>query len=233
MARTPNTTSRTEHVYDELRLDLLDGRIQPGERLKLPALAERFGLSMTVIREALTRLAEQGLVTVSPKRGFSVMPLSADDLEDLTYVRTQLETLTLRASVERGGLDWEAGVVGTLHALNRTIQVREDGTFNADWFACHRAFHHALLAGCGSPRLLAITAAERDRAELYRAWSRSLAHDTTRDVQAEHEQIAALALDRATGAAMAALAAHIERASAVLLGYIREHPAAPGQVSYR
>lgn len=222
MARTHNTSSRTEHVFDQLRLDLLDGRILPGERLKLPALAERFGLSMTVIREALTRLAEQGLVVVNPQRGFSAMPLSAGDLEDLTYVRVELETLTLRASIERGKLDWETGVVGALHALNRTPQGHEDGTFNVDWFACHRAFHHALLAGCGSPRLLAITAAERDRAELYRAWATSLAHDTARNIRAEHEEIAALSLDRDADAAATALAAHIRRTSAVLLDYIRE-----------
>ena len=64
-------------MFDSLRSDLLEGRIQPGERLKLPALTERFEVSMTVIREALTRLAEQGLVTVNPQRGFSVMMLSA------------------------------------------------------------------------------------------------------------------------------------------------------------
>lgn len=233
MARTPNTTSRTEHVFEELRLDLLDGRIQPGERLKLPPLVERFGLSMTVIREALTRLAEQGLVTVSPKRGFSVMPLSAADLEDLTYVRVKLETLTLRASIERGGMAWETGVVGGLHALNRTVQVNEDGTFRPDWFACHRSFHHALLAGCGSPRLLTITAAERDKAELYRAWSRSLANDTGRDLQAEHAEIASLALDRDADAAAAALAAHIQRSSDALLGYITEQAGEAPVAIYR
>jgi DNA-binding GntR family transcriptional regulator len=219
MARTPNASPLAEQVFETLRSDLLDGRIQPGERLKLPALTGRFGVSLTVIREALTRLAEQGLVTANPKRGFSVMTLSADNLVDLTYVRVQLETLTLRASIERGGLDWETGVVGRLYALGRTPQLCDDGTFNAEWFLSHRAFHESLLAGCGSPRLLAITAAERDRAELYRAWSLSLAADTQRRVRAEHKKIADLALARDADGAAAALTAHIERTTTALLDY--------------
>ena len=211
-------------MFDSLRSDLLEGRIQPGERLKLPALTERFEVSMTVIREALTRLAEQGLVTVNPQRGFSVMTLSLDDLADLTYVRVHLETLTLRASIERGGLDWETGVVGELHALGRIHHVLDDGTFNAEWARRHRAFHQSLLAGCGSPRLLCITSAERERAELYRAWSVSLAQDTERDIKAEHKEIADRALDRDADGAVAALTAHLERTTAVLADYARQHP---------
>lgn len=224
MPRTANTPSRTDFVFDSLRTDLLDGRFSPGERLKLPALSERFELSMTVIREALTRLAEQGLVVSNPKRGFSAMPLSVDDLLDLTEARIQLETLTFRLSIERGGIEWETGVVGSLHALNRTPQTHDDGSFNVEWFSCHRAYHQALLEGCGSRRLLEITAKERDRAELYRAWTRSLAHDDDRDVPAEHERIAQLALARDVPGATAALADHIQRTSDVLVEFAREVP---------
>ena len=219
MSRTPKTSSRTDVVYEALRSDLLDGRIRPGERLKLPALSERFGLSMTVIREALTRLAEQGMVVVNPARGYSAVELSVADLNDLTYVRIQLETLTLRASIERGDVAWESGVVAALHTLNRTPNLHQDGTFNAEWFGCHREFHHALLAGCESPRLLAIADAERDRAELYRAWTRSLTHRLERDVRAEHEGIAAAALARDSDGATAALAAHIQKTTDLLLAY--------------
>jgi DNA-binding GntR family transcriptional regulator len=219
MARTPQTSSRTDVVYEALRSDLLDGRIGPGERLKLPSLSERFGLSMTVIREALTRLAEQGMVAVTPQRGYRAMELSVADLKDLTYVRIELETLTLRASIERGDLAWEGTVVAALHALNKTPSVHQDGTFNVEWFGHHRAFHHCLLAGCGSPRLLGIADAERDRAELYRAWTRSLAHHVERDVRAEHEDIAERALARDAEGAATALSAHIQKTTDLLLAY--------------
>lgn len=213
------TASRTTHVFEALRSDLLEGRIAPGERLKLPALVERFELSMTVIREALTRLAEQGLVISNPKRGFSVMPLSIDDLKDLTHARLRLEVMTLRDSIEHGGIDWETALVGRHHALNRTPRISPDGSLNPVWLQAHRAFHHALGSGCGSARLIAITTALRDSAELYRAWSHTLANDTGRDVAAEHNLIVMNALARDSAAAGGALTTHIERTTAVLMRY--------------
>ncbi|MDQ1491526.1 MAG: hypothetical protein QOJ23_4040, partial [Actinomycetota bacterium] len=71
-------TTRTEEVYDELRRELLDlnGGLEPGQRLKLVDLAQRFDASLSVIREALTRLAGQGLLVATPQRGFSVRELS-------------------------------------------------------------------------------------------------------------------------------------------------------------
>lgn len=211
--------SRTEYVFEQLRSDLLEGRIAPAARLKLPALADRFAVSMTVVREALTRLAEQGLVIANPKRGFSVMPLSVDDLRDLTRARVLLEVMTLRDSVETAGIDWETAVVGSHHALSRTPQFLEDGTLSSRWLQAHRTFHGALGSGCGSMRLIAIASALRDSAELYRAWSHTLAHDTGRDVAAEHDLIVAKAIARDGEAAAQALTTHIERTSGVLLEY--------------
>lgn len=209
--------SRTEAVFETLRADLIEGRIEPGERLKLPALVERFGVSMTVVREALTRLAEQRMVLAVPNRGFRVMPLSAEDLKDLTHVRLRLETMALRDSIERGALVWETGVVAAHHALNRTPYLDDKGGLNVAKMSAHRDFHHALGSGCGSPRLIELADNLRDSAELYRAWARSIAHDDERDVTAEHDQIARAALARDADAASAALRDHIERSTAALL----------------
>jgi DNA-binding GntR family transcriptional regulator len=211
--------SRAEAVFEALRADLVDGRIEPGERLKLPALVERFGVSMTVVREALTRLAEQRMVIAVPNRGFSVMPLSVEDLRDLTHVRLRLETMALRDSIERGALSWETAVVAAHHALNRTPYVDDKGDLNAAKMLAHRDFHHALGSGCGSPRLIELVDNLRDSAELYRAWARSIAHDHERDVTAEHDEIARAALAHDADAAVAALRDHIERSTAALLRY--------------
>lgn len=214
--------SRTEHVFESLRFDLLESRIMPGERLKLVELADRFGISQTVVREALTRLAEQGLVLANPKRGFVVMPLSVDDLVDLTGVRVRLETLTLRDSIENGDLPWETAVVAAHHALDRTPLISEDPTSASTWRQCHRAFHHALCAGCGSPRLEDLVTKLRDSAELYRIWSGSLGHDTTRDVPAEHRAIMVAALARDADVACKLLAEHITRTTSALLAVAQQ-----------
>jgi len=207
VARTKSgDQSRAGAVFETLR-----------ERLKLPALVERFGVSMTVVREALTRLAEQHMVVAVPNRGFSVIPLSVEDLKDLTHVRLRLETMVLRDSIERGALSWETGVVAAHHTLNRTPLLDDKGELNAAKMSAHRDFHHALGSGCGSPRLIELVDNLRDSAELYRAWARSIAHDYERDVQAEHDEIVRAALARDADAASAALRDHIERSTAALV----------------
>ena len=72
----------SEQLYASIRADILAGRARPGERLRLAALAERHGVSLSVVREALTRLSGPGerLVSATPQLGFSVTPLSVDEL---------------------------------------------------------------------------------------------------------------------------------------------------------
>jgi DNA-binding GntR family transcriptional regulator len=214
--------TRTEDVYAQLRTEILNGGFEPGHRLKLVALGERFGVSLSVVREALTRLAEQGMVVLSPQRGFSVVPLSIDDLSDLTCVRIQVECLALRDAIESGDVAWEAEIVSSHYAMERTPMRNDDGSPNEQWASCHRAFHQALLSACGSPRLRSIADALRESADLYRTWSGSLAGDTTRDPVAEHRRLKDLCLSRDPEAAAMALAVHIERASAVLFNWVAE-----------
>jgi len=217
------STTRTEEVFDGIRGELLNGQLVPGERLKLVALAARFGVSVSVVREALTRLAEQGLVVANPQRGFSVMALSVDDLSDLTDTRIKVESLALREAVARGGLDWEAAVVSAFHTLDRTPVNAPDGRLNEDWPIAHRAFHQALISGSKSPRLAAIVTSLRDCAELYRRWYWALTEDQRRDIAKEHRQLRDLALAREADAAAEALAEHIDRAPRKLIAYAREH----------
>lgn len=220
---TKPTASRTEEVFETLRADLLGGRFEPGQRMKSQELSTRFGVSMSVVREALTRLAEQGLLVSTPQRGFTVRPLSVDDLADLTKVRVQIESLALRQSFELGDISWETSVLGTHHALERTPVILEDGSYNEGWTLAHRDFHRALLAGCGSPRLEAIATSLRDSAELYRRWYWALTDDHQRDIAGEHRRLKDFALDRDTDQAVALLGAHIERAPQALIAYAQEN----------
>jgi DNA-binding GntR family transcriptional regulator len=217
------SATRAEEVFEGIRRELLNGRLTPGQRLKLAILADRFGVSLSVVREALTRLAEQGLIVASPQRGFSVMPLSVDDLSDLTRTRIQVESLALRQAIARGGLEWEAAVVSTCHTLDRTPVSAADGAFNEQWPAVHRAFHQALVSGCESQRLEAIVTALRDSAELYRRWYWALTEDQVRNLAEEHRQLRDHALNRDADAAVAALEEHIGRAPHKLIAYAREH----------
>ena len=221
--------TRTSSVYETLRADLLTGRVEPGAKLRLAALGSRFEVSLSVVREALTRLAEQGLVVANPNRGFSVVSLSLDDLVDLTHTRIDIEALAVRRSVEQGSLEWETALVAAHHHLAGTPITDPRGGVNDAWIDSHRRFHRALLAGCGSSRLEAIATGLRDSAELYRIWSRSIAHDEDRDVACEHRRLTELALARDVEGTAEALAAHIQRTTDALLRYTGSSPAPTDQ----
>jgi DNA-binding GntR family transcriptional regulator len=146
-------STRTDEVYQVLHKDLLNGRIAPGERLRLVELSARFGVSQSVTREALVRLAETGLVVATPQRGFRVRDLSVQDIEALTEARVQIELVTLQFAIERGDIHWETSVVASHHLLEKTSVESADGRFNEEWAQRHRAFHRALLSGCANPHL--------------------------------------------------------------------------------
>jgi DNA-binding GntR family transcriptional regulator len=208
----------TTRAYESLRRDILGGRLEPGSALRIGPLAREREVSMSVVREALTRLSEQGLVVALPNQGFRVVPLSAADLADLTELRVNLETVALRRSLDRGTLEWEGEVVSAHHVLAST-EMFEDGTHivGEAWAAAHSRFHATLIEACGSPRLLGVVRTLSDSAEIYRQWSIEPALAAGRDIAAEHRELMELATSRRADEAAAALKAHFERTTAVLL----------------
>ena len=100
-----------EQVYQKVRAEILTGKLRPGQRLRLASLKADHGVSLSVVREALTRLAEQKLLRLQPQLGFEVASLSVPDLLDLTAARVAIEGLAVRQAIERGDVAWEAKLV--------------------------------------------------------------------------------------------------------------------------
>lgn len=213
--------SKTRHgqVYLSLRSDILSGRVRPGEKLPFAALSERYGFSVGVIREALSRLVEQGLVDNLPQQGFRVASVSRENLIHLTQARCELESLTLRHSIAEGDVNWKSEVVATLFRLNNTPQMDPDDPtiLNEDWVEVHSAFHEVILAGCENPRLTDICTQLRDAAELYRNWSVRLGDQKKRNIPAEHTAIANAVTDGNAELATKLLSDHISLTSQLLL----------------
>ncbi|MFC8452100.1 GntR family transcriptional regulator [Kitasatospora sp. NPDC057223] len=214
-------TTRAGAVYTQIREEIFQGGLQPGQRLRLVELAQRFAVSQSVVREALTRLAEQGLVSAAPQQGFSVVALSAGHLDELTEARIEIEALVLRRAVERGDIKWEAAAVAAHHHLASTPISLPGGGLNGEWFAVHEVFHQTLLSGCRNDRLLAVAMSLRDAATLYRRWSRPIGHDYDRDVACEHRKLLDAVLARDATAAADLLVQHIDRTTASLRAVIR------------
>jgi DNA-binding GntR family transcriptional regulator len=217
--------TRSMLVYERLRKDIFDGVLPPGTRLRSVELAERFSVSQAVLREALTRLAEQGLAVSVPQQGFRVRSVDLADLDELTEARIDVEGLVLRRAIARGDIRWESSLIAAHHTLTHTAAVTEAGKVNEAWVAAHEAFHRGMLEGCGNARLLAVVTSLRDAASLYRVWSRTVGHDDQRDIRLEHRQLLDAVLARDEPAAVRLLMQHIQRTTDAL----RESLARPAE----
>ena len=205
-------------MYRRLRSDILNGHLEAGSRLGIEFLSTRYGVSGSVVREALPRLVGQGLAVSLPQQGFRVISVSVEDLRHLTEARVAIETQVLRQSILSGSVEWESQGVGSHHNLKRTPYTADDGDISEEWTAAHMSFHRALLAGCANPRLISIAEMLRETASVYQCWSRKPGEERHRDIAAEHAELCELALDRDASRAVEALATHIQLTTQLILG---------------
>ncbi|AGZ41318.1 GntR family transcriptional regulator [Actinoplanes friuliensis DSM 7358] len=210
-------TMLSTQVYAELRDAILRGDFAPGDALKPQELAHRHGVSLAVVREALTRLVGDGLADRLVNRGFAV-PLQSDQRwQDIAEARRTVEPVMLRMAIDRGDLDWEARVRAAHHRLARTppLQPGEGPHVSAEWSRAHHDFHRALLEGCGNPVLLETFDRLWLASELSRRWSG--AGNPHRDYLEEHRLLEEAALARDAGAAAGLLERHVTRTAAALV----------------
>jgi DNA-binding GntR family transcriptional regulator len=233
MPRDAPGGSLTQSAYERLRADVLACRLRPGERLRISDLCGRLATGLSPVREALSRLAAEGLLVAEPQRGFRVAPISAEELRDLTAVRIEIEGMCLRRAIAAGDVAWEERVVAAHHRLSRT-PLREDGDegrVGEAFAAAHTAFHRALVESCDSPWLLRLREVLYAQGERYRRLSVPLAR-RPRDLAREHRDIMEATLARDADRAAALLARHMELTAAILLeAEAAGKPAAGGEAS--
>ncbi len=211
--------SMTQDVYERLRADILACRMIPGSKLRISELCLSLGgVSLGAVREALSRLAADGLVMSEPQRGFTVAPVSARDLEHLTAARIKVEEWCLRASIVRGGVRWEAAIAAAFRKLAQTpYHAAGDPALLSDaWVTAHGAFHASLVAAADNSWLLRIREHLYQQSERYRRLSVP-AEPQPRDVESEHAAIMKAALARDADVAAAALAEHLRLTTSILL----------------
>jgi DNA-binding GntR family transcriptional regulator len=189
----------------------MDCRLEPQKKLRLKELTARYGYSAAPLREALSRLVSEKLVVAEEQRGFFVSDVSLNDLIDLTFVRQNIETIALRASIENGDSAWEGNVVGLFHRLSHTPATSGDdpNAHSVEWRDLHKEFHRALVSECGSPRLLAIRDLLFDEADRYRRLSVSRGPDL-RDIESEHKAIFDAVIARDADLACQLMGKHIQ-----------------------
>lgn len=202
-------------AYARLRMQILRGEQVPGQRLKLDGLSEQLRVSINTLREILRRLVSEGLVEAVENKGFTVAPVSAGELREITEVRCLLECEALGRSINNGDLDWEARVIAAHYKLKRfEREMLDHDVSRAEvWEEHNHGLHDALISACNSPKLLSFQRAIYDQSLRYRMIAIRLSGSTIKESSAEHERLVKLSLDRSRDQAVALLRAHILRAA--------------------
>ncbi len=202
-----------EFAYEVMRQDILRGALPPGERLRVEVLKETYKVGASTLREALTLLVGEALVTAEGQRGFRVAPISLDDFQDAIRVRKLVEIEALRDSIRAGDDDWEAGVVAAFHRLSKVeeqIKNEDAKALSGEWEERNRAFHEALIGASRSRWLSHFIDLLHQQSERYRRIALA-GKAIKRDVHAEHEAIKDAALRRDVDEACRLSEQHIDR----------------------
>src|SRR3990170_2629772 len=146
MATALTGVNLNEQVYEELRTRVLTRRHAPGEKISLHVLAEELGVSRSPVHHALTRLVSEGLLTVRPRRGYYVTPVTAQAVAEGYEVRLALELLAAERTV--GTLDDAA-----LQAFERFLEATAAAISHEQWDSANAAFHEYQIDLAGNELL--------------------------------------------------------------------------------
>jgi DNA-binding GntR family transcriptional regulator len=202
MSRADSLTAR---VTERLRRAILDAEFELGEALSEDKLATALEVSRTPVREALTALAQQGLIEIRPQRGSFVFLPSAVDLAQLCEFRQFIEVQALRACFG----DRRREVLVRLRAASREMEAARRAGDLLRSARADAAFHDALLDHCMNHYLVDAYRLASGKVAALRAHNSSLAANKV--ANAEHQAIIAAIASDDRGAAEALLTEHILR----------------------
>lgn len=213
-----------EFAYEAIREDILSGALAPGEKLRVEVLKEHYQVGSSTLREALTLLVADALVTAEGQRGFRVTPISLADIRDITNLRKMLETQALRSSIAHGGDDWEAALVAAWHRLTKVEERIYDDPqgLSGEWEDRNEAFHDALIAACDSHWLMHFRGILYHQSERYRRIALA-GRVVARNVHEEHRAIFEATLARDADAACRFTEDHIDRTLEALSRMFQEN----------
>lgn len=221
---TNRPLTRAEWVDGQLRAAILNGDLEPGEKLRTEELAERWSVSPTPLRETYQRLAAEGLVELVPQRGARVADVSMDDALEIYDLRQLLEPYALRLSLEEIDDGLRERIRETFGPLRARLE-NHDGDLAA-LEAVHREFHMTLLSRCGSAWLLRIIRILQDHSVRYRLLSIE-PRGGLDEVLVEHEELLAACLAGELDVAAQRLHDHLQLTIDSLAGEITDLDPSP------
>jgi GntR family transcriptional regulator, carbon starvation induced regulator len=213
MDTRPGRSASAQHrAYESIREDLLAGDFEPGEKLRIDDVSDRYGVGLSPMREALSRLSESGLIVALPQRGYRVASISGGEYADLVDMRLRLEPDALRDSIANGDIDWEARVAAGYQRLASVQRNMKNGSADGirSWAQEDRHFHAALISNCASPWMLNFCRTVHEQTARYHRTRILEGIAPAKNTEDEHRALMLAALDRDG-----------ERAASLLIDHIR------------
>jgi DNA-binding GntR family transcriptional regulator len=200
-----------QHALEWLRRAIVSGELRPRQRVNQEDVAERIGLSVAPVREALRALEQEGQVTYLPRRGYFVTELRMADLEEIYALRRVLEERAAREALPALG----PPAVARIEAAAADCAAAATAGDVAGELAANRRFHFAILEAPRNPHAMRIIRVLWDSTEAYRALYYNSPEERGRSLEA-HERILAALRARDPDTLVAELDAHRDRALVVL-----------------
>jgi len=173
--------SAADIVYEALRKAIIEGDLAEGENLRQDQIASMFNTSRIPVREALSRLEQNGLITTQRYKGAVVAGLSIEEIEEIFEFRALIEAEVIRIAVPN--------LTGkTLDAARRHCQAFDSEANSAMWGEINRNFHYSLYEAARRPYYLQIVRASLDRIDRYLRAQLTLTNGMSR-ARREHKGI--------------------------------------------
>jgi DNA-binding GntR family transcriptional regulator len=202
----------TSRALEALRVAIVDGRLEAGERYAVAQLAERFGVSRTPVREALLVLERQGVVRFERNRGVRVLETTAHDLEEVFALRLLLEVPATRRACALLRREDLTALERELKAMERLAGEEDEAAFMAH----DKRFHEIILRASGNRRLTTIVSQLRDLVRFRGASTVGRSRDL-QAILAEHVVILDALRAGDADAAAEAMRAHLVETGRLLL----------------
>lgn len=209
--------SVSEEIYAGIKRALIEGDLEPGQRISEPELALRFRTSRSPIREALARLEHEGFVERTPNGRVRVVALDVEDLEQLYVLRANIEGLAaLLATPRLRTIDLER-MTEHVDEMERCVKKRDA----AGAIAAGQQFHDVIMRECGNRPVVEVLEGLRARISRFRSVVASF-REYDPDRVAEHRRILRAMYLRKPDTARAEMMKHVARSAEVLVARIRK-----------
>ncbi|HEY0296547.1 MAG TPA: GntR family transcriptional regulator [Bordetella sp.] len=203
------TGTATDRIRHALQDEIADARLPPGQALDEAALARRFQVSRTPVREALLQLAVQGFVRVLPRAGIFVAALDLRELTDLSETLAHLDGLCAGLACQRMRTPERRKLAALLQSGR---QARDEGD-TARYAVLDENLHNAIYQNCDNPFLMRQVQLIRRRTQPYRIRHLDKQPERLRQSHQEHDEIVTAILDDTPQAAAEAASRHVLNAS--------------------